>query len=396
MRIYKSCTFFVGTKVPFDKLPGVIEDYLQRSGLTYKHFLYQFSELDLTENYKAMLEKCDGSLDPDRYRAEATAYLTKVSGCRKAQAEHPELGAVRTYSDPKRFDKRYLSNLDDPSHEARGAVVPLMTKIYRRYGIDDVMIAYQGIDFFGSDCPCGVSHENGYLKKLTGARIVLKRTGVFPKDTYIAIHFDITDTADDNAADAYRDAMLEMLPEKVRFEESTYCSPSDEEEAYYRELEEGAKSAAAQIAEAIREAAREKTDSVGGVPGDKAISLAPALKKAAKAYGYKYVKPYYRFYGVVKETPCRHILYAEMETGHCGNEFNVYLDLLGAGFRVRIAPLSFAPSGRDETDKAVFAFFEAVKSVGDTLLAGLDSYFPESPEKYIKSIMNNSGSLNLA
>ena len=104
MRIYKSYMFFVGTKVPFNKLPGLVEEYLKKLGLRYRYFLYYLSELDLTDSFRSTLENYADVCDPDGFRrAEAEAYLSKVKGCRKAQMEHPELGPLRKDSANKHF-----------------------------------------------------------------------------------------------------------------------------------------------------------------------------------------------------------------------------------------------------------------------------------------------------
>lgn len=388
MRIYKSYMFFVGTKVPFNKLPCLVEEYLKKLGLHYKYFLYYLSERNLTDSFKTTLKNYADIYDPGGFRrAEAEAYLSKVKGCRKAQAEHPELGLLRKDRADKCF---YLSNLDSPSAEAVDVVYPILNKIYRRYGISNTMFVYHGIVFFNTDSPCDISHENGELKELTGARIVLTRRNYFANDITITIHFDITENADDALMNDYRDAMIELFPAKVAVKEETYCVLSDEEKAQYRELQSEAEPIAERIGEAIRKAIRDTCSKAETGANEAAISLAPVLKKASKAYGFTYLKPYYHFYDVVKETPNAHILHAEMETGRCGDELNMYLDLIGAGFKAGIVSISFDPAAPDEAREAVFAFFEAVKSVENTALAQLDALFPKSPDKYLRKFVTNT------
>ena len=385
MRIYKSYTFFVGQKLQFDALPDIVENYLNKCELSYKHFLYYLTETDYTDYYRNVLDNPDSIHDPDGYRiAEAKSYLKKTTGCRRAHSEHPELGQLRKHR-PDHHDEYYLSNLDAPSKEARNAFFPIISKIYRRYGIDYTMIVYHGVDFFKTDSPCGISQENGIHNNLTGARIELTRERCFEKDYYITIHIDITDNYDASFLNYYRDAMVELLPAKVRIEEKTYCVLSDDESKTYLRLQKKCLPIANRIAEEIRKYVTDRVANVEGNPTEDAVSLAPALKKAAKAYGYTYLKPYYRFYEVVKKTPNSHILRIEMETGRYGNEFNVYMGLLGAGFDVKVIRISFAPSRPEEVNDAVFVFFEAVKSVYDGAFAELDSSLPESPENYIST-----------
>ena len=379
--------FFVGTKVPFNKLPELIEEYLKKLGLHFGSFLYYLSELDLTDMFGSMLENRANIYDPGGFRcAEAEEYLSKVKGCRKAQIEHPELGPLRKDKANERF---YLSNLDAPSADATNIVYPILNSIYRRYGISDTMFVYHGIDFFNVDNPCIIIHENGELKELIGARIVLTRRNYFANDVDITIHFDITGNTDDSLMNDYLDAMIGLLPAKVRVKEDTYCVLSDEEKIFYQDLQSKAEPVAERIGDTIRESVKDIAPNDGSQMNESAISLSPILKKASEEYGYTYLKPYYHFYDVVKETANAHILHAEIETGKYGNELNLYLDIIGAGFKIRVVSVSFNPSGPDEVRKAVFGFFEAVNSIENTSLAKLDNLFPKSPEKYLKTFVTN-------
>lgn len=388
MRIYKQLIFNVGTKLPFFLYPCVVEKYLDNLGLEYSSFLYYFEELDFTDEYSRVLENYDSSTDPGGFKYnEANDYLNKIHGCRKAHFEHPEFGGLRHFSS-NGFKVFYLSNLDRPSKEARNVVFPLMSKIYRKYGFSKTVIAYHGVDFFGSGFPSSIYHENGIYKKLTGQRIVLERTAAFPKDSTITIHFDITNDPDAAAIGRYRDTMLGLLPEKIRVDEETYCVLTDEETEVYDELTITAKPAIGSAAEAIRKYIADRVSFVDGIPGDDPVSLASPLKKAAKTFGYVYWKPYYHFYNVIKRTPNSHVLKIEIESGHYGNEMNVYMDLIGAGFSVRVAGFSFAPADSDDVKIAVNSFFEAIDTVDNGDLKEIDALFPPSPENYLRSVIH--------
>ncbi|MBR6918183.1 MAG: hypothetical protein IKN38_08370, partial [Clostridia bacterium] len=123
---------------------------------------------------------------------------------------------------------------------------------------------------------------------------------------------------------------------------------------------------------------------------DTVLSLAPVLKKAAKEYGYTYVNSFYRFYRVEKTTSNSHILTVEMDTGRCGNELNVELALIGAGFKTVLDRVSFAPGSQDEVKNVVFSYFEAIKSIETGALDQLDRYFPKSPAYYMKMLSKDT------
>ncbi len=380
MRLYKSFMIFLGTKVPFNELPDLIEKYLKNLGLKYKNFLYYLSDYDHTDMYKDYLAR---GLRPE----EATAYLTKVKGCRKAQIEHPELGPLRK---DKANEKFYLSNLDRPSAEATDIVYPIMNKIYRRYGISDTMLVYHGVNFFHIDSPCEIIHENGELKELIGPRIVLFRDNVLSNENRIELHFDITEDTDDSLLNSYRDAMVGILPARAGGKkEYSYCVLTDEETAYYADLKTKAEPLARRISKKIRKDLKHVLADFAHPTDETPISLAPVLKKAAKEFGYTYIKPYYHFFDIIKETPNSHILHGDLNTGRYGDELGISLSLLGAGFEVPFKYVSFDVSTPEEVSEAVFGYFEAVKKLETAELAELDAMFPKSPEKYIKTFVTS-------
>ena len=55
LRVYRSCFFFIGTKIPFSQWPSLVDRYLDNLGLSYQAFLYDFEDMDLSAYYQKIL-----------------------------------------------------------------------------------------------------------------------------------------------------------------------------------------------------------------------------------------------------------------------------------------------------------------------------------------------------
>ena len=95
MRILQSYRYRLGTKIPFDQLPAIIDRFLDQHNLTHRIFHYRFSSSDLSDYFREIQDgtRCRRCNFPDfacdRCRSEAQRYLRSGTGCQRAVKEHP-------------------------------------------------------------------------------------------------------------------------------------------------------------------------------------------------------------------------------------------------------------------------------------------------------------------
>ena len=128
MRILQCYRFLVGTKIPFDKWPGIIEQYLQEQNLLHHSFHYCLETYDYSERCRSVLDgtKCDTCLVHEsaceRCRKEAEDTLRKGTACERAVKENPFLGTIKVRQ--TRYNTiQSLNNFDEESNADRKSVV---------------------------------------------------------------------------------------------------------------------------------------------------------------------------------------------------------------------------------------------------------------------------------
>lgn len=121
LRVYRSCFFFIGTKIPFSQWPSLVDRYLDNLGLSYQAFLYDFEDMDYSAYYQKILsgESCRDcrKLQACEFcREEAQQALRKKSACERALADCPALGPLFLRQE-KDCSFHRLSNLSFPGKE---------------------------------------------------------------------------------------------------------------------------------------------------------------------------------------------------------------------------------------------------------------------------------------
>ena len=100
MRILQSYSYFVGAKIPFDKWPGIIEEFLQQQKLTHRFFHYYLANYDFSQRHQAVLDgtackKCNApAYVCDNCRKQAASHIRRGTACERAVKENPFLGKL--------------------------------------------------------------------------------------------------------------------------------------------------------------------------------------------------------------------------------------------------------------------------------------------------------------
>lgn len=377
MRVYRSCFFFIGTKIPFSQWPALVDRYLDNLGLSYQAFLYDFEDMDFSAYYQKILsgESCRDcrKLQACEFcREEAQQALRKKSACERALADCPALGPIFLRQE-KDCCFHILSNLSFPGKEVHDLLLPLMPKLHKCYGFSEISLCYHGVDFFSRSWPSAIDASRN---ELTGPRIVLHRWTVSPRQSGIELCIDITDGDEVLDASPYLDAMAALLP-GIRHWESLDFTLAPEEQAELERIERQSESAVSEW-EAFFKARFSSPRRSGSGP----VSLAPALKRLGQAYSYRYLGSVQRLLRMEKPSPNGHFLTLEFDTGRMGDEVNVLLSLEGAGFSRRIAGIPYLPESRQDAVSHLEKLFAALHEAEALLLPALDCLYPAGPVWY--------------
>lgn len=357
LRIYKEYRFFVRTKIPFSELPALIERYLESLDLQYQSFLYEFTDLDPSAHYMRTGSECK-----------------KRSACQRALADCPALGPLSFRTEESGFTCHRLTNLSSPGKEAHDLVMPLMTKIHRRYGFSETFLCYHGINFFSRSCPTSINASLGWMKGVEGPYIMLQRWSAFSEQDII-LHVDITDGQEILDASPYLNAMTALLP-GTRYTESIQIQLTAQEQAALDEIQKRAASTSAAVSAFFD--SQFKTAS--GKDSGRAVSLAPSLKRLCRQYSYRYLGSMSRVYSTDKQTANGHLLRMEFDTGQMGDEVNVSIVLEGLGFSQRLAYVGYLPENQKDAESHLHKLFLVLNEAESKYLSELDQIFPPSPE----------------
>ncbi len=349
MRAFQVYRFLIPAKVPFATWPEIAQQFFRQQGLSYGRFHYYFEELHI-----------------DGYR----------NGCELAAKENPCLGPVKLReASQSNWFHCVLTNMYAEPGCQEGDIMPLMGKIYRRYGFGDTYLIYQDIDFFGEAIPAIEYPLRENVDRFYGSSLILHRDGVFRRWSGMDLRVEILRDGQFLDAACYRDALGTLLP-GVRASGYMEVCLTPEEEAFYARQQETAKPMV-QKAQAFLEAKMRET--VAGIQLPPGATLAATLKKLCKSYGFTYVGYHYRIYFIEKRTDRGHYLSLEVDTGRTGEEVNPRVEYKGAGFSLRLYTPREDPKGMGPADY-LERLFAALLAAEKTMLQPLAEHFPETPD----------------
>ena len=350
MRVIGTYYFQIGSKIPFNQWPDLVQTFLQQHGLSYDRFIYYFKE--------------------------------NIFGLEKALKDCPKLGPIKRYYLEKGGMVRYLSNLDGEGCTEE-EILALMPKIYRRYGFDDTYLIYQNIDFFAERIPATVEEPANRPECIKGASIVCHKDSVFPRLSGITMHIEIGDEHGVKDAAPYVSGMQALLP-KTNCLEFVECVMTEEERAMYAQLNEAAAP--------LLENARKYSESRLPQPGAKwlgdppKLTAVPVIKKLCKKFGYTFIKHDSGLTCVEKRTENGHCMMLRVDVTPIGKHVNVWIDFVGLGFRHRIGTAHHAPKNQKELEVYLVEIFAALADMEQETIPALDGHFPPTPSWFVPNI----------
>lgn len=381
MRILQCYRFLVGTKIPFDKWPAIIEQYLQEQNLHHRCFHYYMKSFGDSEKSRSILDRslCEtcrlSKFACQRCRQEAEQTLRKGTGCERALKENPFLGAITTRQ--TQYDTiQSLNNFDDASNNSKELIYAILPKIYRRYGFAETRLIYRDIDFFSLRVPTPAPEYgmNGY----EGSGITLHRS-CLSQDNAIILMVESRYPGKVLDATLYADALGKLLPGVKRLSVTRYLM-EDGEQTHYDALHEKAKPL-------IRQA---KEFFIGHMPEEKGndaphakVSVASWLKKLCKRYGYTYSGYMHYIYFLEKKLPNGHYICLEFVSNPLSPDADPYVKLCGLGFNHEIWIDGFSPqNGQDAADYFTKLFDTLAQAEASVFPAILELY-PTTPDWFV-------------
>ena len=340
--------FLIGTKIPFSNFPEIVQTFLHQQSLHYDRFLYYFHD-----NY---------------------------DGLPKIMKDCPHIGTGRARITNAGKDL-YLSNIDADTGCPEAEILSVVPKIHRRYGLSEAHILYQDIDFFGQKIPSILQAPGDTPHCVKGSGITLYRDSVFPRWTSIDLRIIIHSGRNTYDPAPYFEAMQQLLP-GVRYMAFVECCLTNEEQALYDQLNERAAPLVEKAYSYFEKQLPEHTATTLSVLDTPNLSVAPALKRIGKQYGYSYLKHAYGCFFVQKRTSNGHYIFLDIDVGPKFKEVNLLIRHVGAGFDHRIGSTSCQPRNQKDLEDSLHRIFEALASAEKDMIPALDALYPTTPDWY--------------
>jgi hypothetical protein len=385
MRVLQTYRFAVGTKLPFDRLPGMIDDFLREQNLRHHSFHYFFKDFDQSRRCRDTLDgaKCatcgsDGTYcDTCRKKAEKT--LRKGTACQRAARENPFLGAVQV-EETKYNTLHLLHNFVAESNDAKEPVYGILPRLYRRYGFAESCLIYRDIDFFGRRLPTPAPRIDSADCVLDGSGIILRRS-CDSRDSEIILCVQSDYPGEVPDASAYAAVLSAKLP-GIKWEPFTQIVMDENEQADYearnRQVIPFVKAAKAVFTAQMPE---EK----GNNEPESPVSVAAWLKKMAKRYGYTYSGYRNFIYFMEKKLPGGHCACLEFVSSPDDPAADPFVNLCGLGFRHEIWADGFAPQNPKEAEHYFTRLFDTLATAEKTVFPAILDCYPATPDWFVPS-----------
>ena len=364
MRLIKTQSFSIGTKIPYSEWPAIVHRYLQEQGLFCGKFLYYFMNV--------------------RFSSESK----KVYGCNRLSKDLPTIGVPREYD-----EKLFLSNIDTEDGCTEEQIFPLMKKIHRSYGLVESDLYYLDVDFFSNVIPAernlrlfeeiclrsGKSFDSlcGLADQPCGSGFRLYRhsTGSY----YLDLSIDILRDGIVVDPSAYFAALQALLP-GIRHTEHLKILPTDRERQEFDRLN----AAAEPTAEGCRSWLGDRLPGiVRQNPFVSQYKLAPKLKKLAKQYGLSYTFRGDCIFSLDRKTKRGHILRLHVESGPHHFDTSFSLSFHGLGFEQRLHSAMFTPTNQEEFDACAEQMISVMADFETEMLPALDACWTQTPDWFV-------------
>ncbi len=383
MRILQCYRFLVGTKIPFDKWPGIIEQYLQEQNLLHHSFHYCLETYDFSERCRSVLDgtKCETCLAPEsaceRCRKEAEDTLRKGTACERAVKENPFLGTIKVRQ--TRYNTiQSLNNFHDESNNSKENIYAIAPKIYRRYGFAETALIYRDIDFFSRRVSTPAPESEYLLNGYEGSGITLYHS-CLSQDNAIILVVESRYPGEVLNSTPYADALGKLLP-GIKCLSATKIIMEDGEQACYEALHSQAKPLIKQAKEFFQEHIPEEK---GNDEPDQKLSVASWLKKLSKRYGYTYSGYLNYIYFLEKKLSNGHYICLEFVSNPLSPDADPYVKLCGLGFNLEIWADGFSPQNSRDASDYFTKLFDTLAQAEESVFAAILDLYPNTPDWFI-------------
>ena len=383
MRILQCYRFPVGTKIPFNKWPGIIEQYLQEQNLLHHSFHYCLETYDYTERCRSVLDetKCKncGAADfaCEQCRTEAEDAIRKGTGCERALKENPFLGQIRIRQ-TRYTTIQSLNNFNEESNISKEKIYTILPKIYRRYGFAETSLIYRDIDFFSRRVPTPIPDSEYLLNGYEGSGITLYRS-CLSQDNAIILVAESRYPGEVLDAAPYADALGKLLPGINRWSATKIIMDSNEQICY-----EALHTQAAPMVRQAKEFFFEHMpEEKGNNEPDTKVSVASWLKKLSKRYGYTYLGYSNYTYFMEKKLPNGHYICLEFVSNPLSPDADPYVKLCGLGFNHEIWADGFSPQNSRDASDYFTKLFDTLAQAEKTVFAAILELYPSTPDWFM-------------
>lgn len=383
MRVLQNYRFLVGTKIPFDQWPGLIEQFLREQNLRHHSFHYYLKSYDSAPGYRSVLDgsKCDTCEAPvfacRHCRKEAESYLRKGTACERAARENPFLGEIQTL-ETRYLPIQLLHNFQEESNRAKEPFYAILPKIYRRYGFAETYLIYREIDFFSRRLPTPAPEIAAPDFIYRGSGIILNRSCI-SRDNEIRLTVQFDDPGEVSNAAVYAGALGALLP-GIRQQSFTEIVMDKAEEATYQMLNHQSLPLIAQAKEFFT---AHMPDEKGNNDPAAPVSVASWLKKMGKRYGYAYKGCQHYIYFMEKKLTNGHYVCLEFVSGPDDPASDPFVSLWGLGFRHEIWMDSFAPQNSRDADFYFTRLFETLVKAETSVFPAILERYPTTPDWFV-------------
>lgn len=339
--------FLIGTKVPFSDCPGIVQSFMAQQNLHYDRFLYYFED--------------------------------NFGGLPKIMKDCPHIGSMRSRLNANGGELFYLSNIEEDTGCTEAEIISVTPKIHRRYGLSEAYIIYQDVDFFAQKIPAVVQIPGNAPGCIKGSSITMYRNSVFPRWNSIDLNIIIHNGTKTFDPTPYFEAMKLLLP-GVRYMGFTECCLTTEDQSLYDQLNERVTPLVQGACTYFEKHLPERITSTPAILDTPSLSVAPALKRFGREYGYSYVKHEYGCFFAQKRTPNGHYIALEIDVGPMFKGVGLLIRYVGAGFDHRIGSTSRYPQNQKDLEDCLLQMFEALASAEKDVIPALDAHYPPTPD----------------
>ena len=385
MRILQTYRFSVGTKIPFDRLPGMIDEFLREQNLRHHSFHYFFKDFDQSRRCLDTLDgtKCATCVSDGNYcdicRKKAENTLRKGTACQRATRENPFLGAIQV-EETKYNTLHLLHNFDDESNTSKEPVYGILPRLYRRYGFAKSCLIYRDIDFFGRRLPTPAPRIDSADCVFDGSGIILRRScDSRDNEILLCVQSDYPGEVPDGTV--YANALAAMLP-GIKWESFTRIIMDEAEQADYATRNR-------QVAPSL-EAAKafftaQMPEEKGNNEPESPVSVAAWLKKMANRYGYTYSGYRNFIYFMEKKLPDGHYVCLEFVSSPDDPAADPFVSLYGLGFRHEIWVAGFDPQNSKDAEHYFTRLFDTLATAEKTVFPAILDCYPATPDWFLPS-----------